>query len=371
MRPVVARRVGGVVIGLIGAGVLVGVTAVIVRAGRDLQPTQGSGCPRPSIRGPGLTRIPIGGSPLSVVADGESIWVMRESGSGGLSIVRIDTGTDAVEGQPIPLPEDSERFAVLGGSLWVTVAPPTPAGKPIATGSVLRISETTGRVVSTIPVGRAPYPLAAGFGAVWVVNSADGTVSRIDPATNRVVAIIAAGDAPSRVVIGAGAVWVTTQGAGQGTTRIDPRSNSVVTRIPSFHTQTIDEGIAWGSGAVAPNGGIVKLDPKSNRIDPLTYASDIAPTTVVAHGGRVWVGRWFYYCRQHEPVAADVALVSFELFQLDPVTMKPLTRPFTIAFGPAAPTVSADGALWVADPSLGNDVLRIDPDLSFSELTKA
>jgi len=141
-------------------------------------------------------------------------------------------------------------------------------------------------------------------------------------------------------------------------------TNHVAAIIPNFHVQAIDSRVVWGSGAVSPNGGIVPLDPATNRIGSRSYATDIAPATLVAHDGRVWVGKWFFYCSQHYPVPEGPAIVAFELFELDPSTMRPITKPFAIAYGPTTP-VYADGALWVADSSLGDDVLRIDLALAF------
>jgi YVTN family beta-propeller protein len=73
---------------------------------------------------------------------------------------------------------------------------------------VLRIDPRTAKVVTTIPVGRAPWGLAVGGGGVWVANTVDGTISRIDPVTNRVVATIRLGASPTAVAVGEGSVWV-------------------------------------------------------------------------------------------------------------------------------------------------------------------
>ena len=60
-----------------------------------------------------------------------------------------------------------------------------------------------------MPVGRGASGIAAGEGALWVVNTLDGTVSRVDPVRRRVVATIDVGGLPRGIAVGGGAVWVT------------------------------------------------------------------------------------------------------------------------------------------------------------------
>ena len=50
-------------------------------------------------------------------------------------------------------------------------------------------------------MGRGASGVAAGHGAVWVVNTLDGTLSRVDPRTRRVVATVDVGPAPRAVAV--------------------------------------------------------------------------------------------------------------------------------------------------------------------------
>ena len=65
------------------------------------------------------------------------------------------------------------------------------------------------RILAPVSVGRGPSGVAAGRGALWVVNTIAGTLSRLDPRTRRVVATIDVGGAPRAVAVGGGSVWVT------------------------------------------------------------------------------------------------------------------------------------------------------------------
>ncbi len=76
---------------------------------------------------------------------------------------------------------------------------------------VLQIDIASGHVMRRIPVGRNPMGIAAGGGAVWVVNSLDGSVSRIDPAVARVTKTIEVGGHPYEPAVGMGSLWVTTR----------------------------------------------------------------------------------------------------------------------------------------------------------------
>src|SRR5262245_32268720 len=105
MRPGTARRIGGFVVGVVVAGLVVGLTVVMVNAGRDLNRFRGQSCPVPPIDGPGLTRIPVGGPVISAAGANGSLWVLRRtSDAAGPSLVRVDTRTSQVGTIVIPLP---------------------------------------------------------------------------------------------------------------------------------------------------------------------------------------------------------------------------------------------------------------------------
>ena len=71
------------------------------------------------------------------------------------------------------------------------------------------IDPGTGTLTRTIPVGKGPTGIAAGFGSVWVASE-DGTVDRIDPETASVAASIPVRGTPEDVATGAGRVWVVS-----------------------------------------------------------------------------------------------------------------------------------------------------------------
>lgn len=161
-----------------------------------------------------LAVLPVGSTGDSGVAVGEgAVWALGFPG-----VVRIDPATNAVVAR-IPIAQNVTGFggpsptALAVGESAVWVANRFIERNQFALsgkrGTVSRIDPGTNAIVATIPVGREPFGIAAGDGAVWVANRTDFTVSRIDPRTNRVVATIPIGNRPQGIAVGDGAVWVT------------------------------------------------------------------------------------------------------------------------------------------------------------------
>jgi DNA-binding beta-propeller fold protein YncE len=68
--------------------------------------------------------------------------------------------------------------------------------------------------------------MAAGDGALWLVDRGAGTVIPLDPASNQLGTAIRVGHDPSDITTGLGAVWVTDRGDGT-IYKIDPGLRSV------------------------------------------------------------------------------------------------------------------------------------------------
>jgi YVTN family beta-propeller protein len=108
----------------------------------------------------------------------------------------------------IPLPFAPRAVTASSRGVWI-VDP---------RGAVVRIDPGTNKQVTRIRVGRNPVAVAAGAGAVWVVNRGDGTVSWIDPKRNAVVKTIPVGSDPVDVAVGLDAVWVVRAARRAGAT---------------------------------------------------------------------------------------------------------------------------------------------------------
>jgi YVTN family beta-propeller protein len=144
------------------------------------------------------------GTVVSTVTTGDAAPRTLAVGEGGLwvttwfRILRIDRNRNAIAAR-VDLPFDPRDVAAGAGAVWVVNG----------TGnSVWILDPETNRVVDRIPVGLEPVAVAVGAGSVWVANRRDGTVSRIDPERGAVTATIRVGGAPTDIAAGAEAVWV-------------------------------------------------------------------------------------------------------------------------------------------------------------------
>ena len=75
-----------------------------------------------------------------------------------------------------------------------------------------------------------PGAVKTAFGSVWVANGPARTVTRLDPRTNAVIARIPTPDPASVIGVGAGAIWLTSF-PGNSLTRIDPGRDRVTRTI--------------------------------------------------------------------------------------------------------------------------------------------
>ena len=145
-------------------------------------------------------------APLTDIAAGVGrLWALSSEKAKVLELSRTtgrSLGAIPLElrpGQAAPLP-----FAVAAGdgAVWVL-----EGGPP----SVVRVDPRIGAVTNTIPlgIGSDPLALAVGPGAVWVADSGDGTVARIDSAS-LALRRINVGGSPAAVVASSNAqVWAT------------------------------------------------------------------------------------------------------------------------------------------------------------------
>jgi YVTN family beta-propeller protein len=219
---------------------------------------------------------------------------------------------------------------------------PGQAPVRVATDSVAVIDPKTNEIVANVRVGNQPSSIAAGEGAVWVVNAEDLTISRIDPET-RAVRTIRTHATPSDVAVGEGAVWVAN-GAENTVSRIDPRSMIVERTIDlPPPQQSLGPGnqtfIAAGGGAVwvAPYrwGPLWRIDPQSNEV----------VETIPGDGGAIAVGE------------GAVWIVGFtRVSRVDP-TANEVAATVEIPY-PLPSIATGAGAVWASG---GSRVFRIDP----------
>lgn len=257
-------------------------------------------------------------------------------------------------------------------------------------GTVGVIEPATNRIVSSVPVGRSPTALAAGAGAVWVLDVGDSTVVRVDPRRNAVAATIALARAGEKVSLGGiaagyGAVWVTEVADGRLTLdQIGTALNSIAATVPlGSSAADTSAPVAVGGGAVWVadyDGRLVSIDPRTTR---RVTALDSGPETsdLAVGADAVWLASWdgvtpfaiatrirgrptplgTFARPRAVAVGAGGVWVTIEeddaVARIDPSTQTVKTIP--VGDGPVDVAVGA-GAVWVAN-RFGSTVSRIDP----------
>jgi YVTN family beta-propeller protein len=247
----------------------------------------------------------------------------------GLGLVGAKSGR--LLGQ-VALDERPGQIAAGEGALWVVDA---------EQGTVARVDPAARRVVQRIPVGRDPAGVAVGDGAVWVTVSGDRSVSWINPATNTVVKRVLVGNGPTGIALGDGAVWVANS-LDNSVSRIDADTGTVVARIGVSGTPS---GVAVGLGAVwvsnATDGTVSRISPSSNTVvDSIPVGN--GPRAIAVGAGAVWVANSLDGTVSRIDPASDTVVA-------------------TVGVGDGASAVAVgSGAVWAASEVRGT-VTRLDP----------
>jgi len=210
--------------------------------------------------------------------------------------------------------------------------PSTSLQKPL-----VPVPLTSDQLLAQISVGREPFRLAIGEGAIWVTDQHDAAVYRVDPQTNEVVATIALRGAPKGLAVGAGAIWVANQG---GLSRIDPQTNQVITTIEVG--RGLNAAVGAGSVWVTSTSGIVsRIDPETNQVIASITIEGV-PSGIAFGKDAVWVAN------------KESTVVS----RIDPQTNQVVA---SIDVGFSTLALAADQeSVWVAAES-DSKLLRIDP----------
>jgi streptogramin lyase len=182
--------------------------------------------------------------------------------------------------QPIRIPRASGTRAIETGfgSVWLGTD----------SGDVLRVDPTTYHV-SRIAVGEVAAPLAVGSEAVWVLDGFEGELVRVDPRSDSVVARIPFTSALDRIAIGDGVVWVLDTVAGI-LTGVRERDDTV-SPVISLGPDTSDVAVGFGSVWVAQDGSILRIDPITMQVEERMELGDhpITRLAIDTERGRLWL----------------------------------------------------------------------------------
>jgi branched-chain amino acid transport system substrate-binding protein len=226
----------------------------------------------------------------------------------------------------------------------------TPAAAAPGQGEVVSLDAASGDVRGRVAAGRTPSAIAVGSGVVWIVDADARTILRLSSSLH-VLDAFSTGATPTDIAIGADSVWVANghplaraQFVGPvaiAVARLDPatgnsRSNITLPARSGSVSNLVDNHVAVDHGevwAVAPDYGVVKIDPLTGTISARSHA---VPAAAVAAGpAGVWI------------LGTNGAVV-----RLDARTGRPVAHANLPASDVGSIAVGRDAA-WVTSPSDG------------------
>jgi streptogramin lyase len=272
-----------------------------------------------------VQRLTVGSAPRSIAAGTGGVWVAN---SGAATVSRIAPRRGVVQQaavaavpQPFGVAVDEERLWVVGPS-----------------GRLAQLDARTGQRLRTAELADQADGLAAGFGALWVINATAGTVTRIDVSSGRIGArrTVTVGTGTTDIAAGPAGVWVTNSSSAT-VVQLNP-ANGV--KLRTVQLRGLVGGVALDdSGVWVANPGrgqLVRVDPRNGatreiRLAPTSHVADVA-----AGDGAV-----FY-------VDGETGNAT----RVDPATRKRVGSPVRVAVNPGGAVV-AGRSLWVTDTGRG------------------
>ena len=284
----------------------------------------------------------------------------------------------------------------LRGSDGITAIGPTSVGV---------VDPATNKLVADIPIGFTSSLIAAGAGAIWVVDPEGGTLTKIDPTTmipEPSLAIPGSGGIPVGIAVGEGSVWVAVnQGRALVVLELGPELGNLRSTIrlhTAGATSLTVEGdkvpLAIGEGAVwaleRARGEVTRIDPETEVEEPLTDGEEGMSLAVGA--GSVWLGGRTGVTRLDPVNGAELATApvpNVSDSQTTSIAVGPtavwfagssqprisritregtLFNSYPLAAEPTAIAVAGDGDVWIASGA-GESVMRFDPKTESIEKT--
>ena len=216
--------------------------------------------------------------PNAIEAGLGAVWVTRTVGArAGLARLGTESAGSIELGAPEAMIRDD--LAVGEGAVWVVLGDGLYRVDPSLTRPPRRVL-ATGR-------GDVLGGVAAGAGAVWVINVTRGTLSRLDAGSGSVTRVVPVGASPNGVGVNGASVWVTSASSPQ-VLKISATGERVLDTVP---LRAPASAIAVGPGtvwvAVDTRDAVAKIDVRSSRVEWIPVGS--RPTGLSVTDDAVWV----------------------------------------------------------------------------------
>jgi len=217
----------------------------------------------------------------SVAAGHALVWVIEGSAiSGALHPTLIGVGPSTREVSVRTPDQDRGLMGLVAGEegLWATNT---------AEGAVVEFDSLSGKVRRTLQVDswQSEQNIAAGFGAIWVVDRTNGVISGISETTHKVGRFDLKA-AVFGVAAGEGAIWVTDDVDGVlEKLPLDGSKPKTIALEPGAGPVAIGEGAVWVGGSEGDT--LWRVDQDTLRVK--TILLDGRPLDISVGEGAVWV----------------------------------------------------------------------------------
>ena len=322
--PAPRRRVGLIAAGLAVAVVVAVALVVVLGGGSDAPTTERTGAAN-------VLQIPVGAAPIDIATGAGGVWVANQSAG---TVTQIAARDGTVSNRAIRVVADPFGVAVAEDRVWVVGSD----------GDLVALDPGAGRRLAETALGGQADGLAAGLGAVWVLNGTAGTVTRVDVASGRAGRRreVPVGRAPSDIAVGLGAVWVVDSDSAT-LIKLDPATGAKVSEVKL--RRNAPDAVAVGEDAVwvtsAARGHLLRVDPGTGEFTTIKVGSSARDADVAVGDGAV------FYVNHGDGTAVRV----------DPRSARVVGAPIRVTGSPVAAVVAAR-ALWVADNE-ANTVARL------------
>ncbi len=217
----------------------------------------------------------------SVAAGHALVWVIEGSAiSGALHPTLIGVGPSTREVSVRTPDQDRGLMGLVAGEegLWATNT---------AEGAVVEFDSLSGKVRRTLQVDswQSEQNIAAGFGAIWVVDRTNGVISGISETTHKVGRFDLKA-AVFGVAAGEGAIWVTDDVDGVlEKLPLDGSKPKTIALEPGAGPVAIGEGAVWVGSSEGDT--LWRVDQDTLRVK--TILLDGRPLDISVGEGAVWV----------------------------------------------------------------------------------
>ena len=236
---------------------------------------------RDALFGPKVFSYPVGDSPRTLLAAGESIWVANFFGN---SVTRLSASTCAASpdrcGESVgtyPVDDLPVALAFDGQSVWAASS---------LKQSLSALDPATGAVITTYPLPHVPSTLLWADSHLWTANAIAGTVTRVTR-DGQVLADIPVGKGPRALAYDGSSLWVANK-EGKSLMRVDPRTSKVEATLDLEGEPLaliFDGRSLWV--ALGDLGQIIQVDPQSASIGQRVNV-DADPAALLFDGESLW-----------------------------------------------------------------------------------